>query len=68
MKVVVFETVEELYDDLAKLYIKSIKANPKITLGLATGSTVIPLYERLINDYKSNQTSYKTVKFFNLDE
>lgn len=68
MKIFVFETVDKLYDDLASLYINAVRNNPKITLGLATGSTVIPLYERLINDYKSNQTSYKTVKTFNLDE
>ena len=38
------------------------------TLGLATGSTPIRLYELMREDHKANGTSYKDIKSFNLDE
>lgn len=41
---------------------------PNSVLGLATGSTPIGLYTRMINDHKENGTSYKDIKSFNLDE
>ena len=68
MKVYIYETKEELFKDLAKKYVNEITKNPKINLGLATGSTPVPLYEELIKDHKENKTSYKEVKTFNLDE
>ena len=37
-------------------------------LGLATGSSPIGLYKRMIEDHKTNGTSYKDVCTFNLDE
>ena len=37
-------------------------------LGLATGSSPIGLYKRMIEDHKTNGTSYKDVYTFNLDE
>ncbi len=68
MKVTVFESKKELYQQAAKLIIDKVKAKPNIHLGLATGSTPVPLYQALINDHKMNQTSYKQVVSFNLDE
>lgn len=68
MKVFIYDTKEDLFKDLAKKYSEEIKKNPKINLGLATGSTPVPLYEELIKDHKENKTSYKDVKTFNLDE
>ncbi len=37
-------------------------------LGLATGSSPIGLYKRMIEDHKTSGTSYKDVYTFNLDE
>lgn len=68
MRVFVFEDKEELFDALSKEYVKEIKENPSIKLGLATGGTPVPLYEKLIEDHKLNGTSYKNVKTYNLDE
>ncbi len=42
--------------------------NPKAVLGLATGSSPVKLYEKMIEDHKNNGTSYKDVITFNLDE
>lgn len=68
MKVLIFDTKETLFESLSHYYINEIKANPNIHLGLATGGTPVPLYEKLIEDHKLNKTSYKNVKTFNLDE
>jgi glucosamine-6-phosphate deaminase len=68
MKINIFDSKKELYDAVALYFIDKVKSNPEIHLGLATGSTPVPLYERLIIDHKVNHTSYKKVKSFNLDE
>lgn len=68
MKVFIFENKELLYKELSNMIVKEVKNNPNINLGLATGSTVEPLYENLINDHKEFKTSYKNVHTFNLDE
>jgi len=68
MEVKVFENLKDLYDQVASYYIEKIKGNPKMILGLATGSTPIPLYERLIKAYKRKEISFKGITTFNLDE
>lgn len=45
-----------------------ILRNPKIVLGLATGSTPLGLYKLMIEDCKRGNVSYKDVKTINLDE
>ena len=42
--------------------------NEKPVLGLATGSSPVGLYKKMIADHNSNGTSYKNVLTFNLDE
>lgn len=68
MKVFVFENKEVLFERLSDYYANEIRKNPEIILGLATGGTPVPLYEKLILDHKVNKTSYKKVKTYNLDE
>ncbi len=45
-----------------------IKDNPSCTLGLATGSTPIGLYDCLVQDFEAGEISFKEVTTFNLDE
>lgn len=68
MEVYIFDKKEDLYNELSRRFIKEIKENPNINLGLSSGSTPIPLYEKLILDHKENKTSYKNVTAINLDE
>ncbi|MDO4198953.1 MAG: glucosamine-6-phosphate deaminase [Erysipelotrichaceae bacterium] len=66
MKVVKVDNATEAADkafEVMKEYIK-----PGKVLGLATGSTPLGLYERMVKDHKENGTSYKEIKTFNLDE
>lgn len=74
MKVISFETVSEVADYAAGEIIKAIKtfvpteAKPYLVLGLPTGSTPIPVYERLVQAYNNGDISFKNVKTFNMDE
>ena len=74
MKVRSFETVSEVADYAAGEIIKAIKtfvpteAKPYLVLGLPTGSTPIPVYERLVQAYNNGDISFKNVKTFNMDE
>lgn len=52
----------------AKEIINLVNNNPEAILGLATGSSPIGLYNELIKDYQENQTNYKNIKTYNLDE
>lgn len=45
-----------------------VKNNPYAVLGLATGTTPLGLYRRMIEDYKSHGTSYAHIRTVNLDE
>lgn len=68
MKVNTFKDLNHLYDELSSYYIKRINQTPNLTLGLATGSTPVPLYKRLIQGYKRHEVSFKNVTTYNLDE
>lgn len=68
MKVKVFDNSALLYDYLCEKVISKIKENPNITLGLPTGSTPIPLYERLIQAYIDHKVDFANVTSINLDE
>jgi glucosamine-6-phosphate deaminase len=68
MKIEIFENYDALSKAAANVLIEAVKKNPTITLGLATGSTPIKMYQNMIKDYHKNQTSYAQIKVFNLDE
>lgn len=64
--------IAKSYDEMSKKAFEIIKATVEgkknATLGLATGSTPIGLYEEMIADHKACGTSYAEVSTFNLDE
>jgi glucosamine-6-phosphate deaminase len=68
LKLISTSNYEELSQKAAEEIISGIKENPSLNLGLATGSTPTGLYKELIRDHKQNQTSYKEINTFNLDE
>ena len=59
---------EEMSQIAAQKVVEAVMKNPKVVLGLATGSTPEGLYKALIQEHKDKGTSYKYVKTFNLDE
>jgi glucosamine-6-phosphate deaminase len=68
MKVVILENPDAVAQYSLNIYQRQLINKPNSVLGLATGSTPITLYKRLIKAYQDNQISFKDVTTFNLDE
>ena len=67
MKVIVVKDYEQMSDKAFEIMKSVVTSKPDAVLGLATGTTPIGLYKRMIADCK-NGTSYKNIKTVNLDE
>ena len=67
MKVIIVKNYEEMSDKAFEVMKAVVVNKPNAVLGLATGTTPIGLYKRMIEDCK-NGTSYKNIKTVNLDE
>ncbi|MGD9605073.1 MAG: glucosamine-6-phosphate deaminase [Bacilli bacterium] len=68
MHIIKVKNYEELSKEAAKIVANLVQKKPDATLGLATGSTPIGLYQNLIAMYNDNEISFKQVKTYNLDE
>ena len=58
----------EIDKEVSSKIINLVKNNSQCILGLATGTTPIGIYEKLIEEYKEGNVSFKDVITFNLDE
>ena len=65
---IVVEDYQELSEQAAAIVEQRIKAKPDLVLGLATGSTPVGLYKRLVADYQAGAIDLSQVTTFNLDE
>lgn len=68
MEIVICKTKEEASRKAAAMITAAVKANPKIVLGLATGSTPVGMYQEMIKAVKAKEVSYSQVRTWNLDE
>ena len=68
MKVTVCKNYDEISAEAAKIIADQISENPECTLGLATGSTPVGTYKKLIEMYENGELDFSKVKSFNLDE
>ena len=68
MEIVICKTKEEASKLAADMITAAVKKNPKTILGLATGSTPVPMYTEMAKAVKEKKVSYKFVKSWNLDE
>lgn len=68
MKIVILQDADAVATYGADFFIKNINKKPNAVLGLATGSTPLALYKKLISACESGQVSFKSVSTFNLDE
>lgn len=68
MKVLVFDTYNEMSRAAAEIMADTIKANPECVLGLATGSTPVGMYNCLVEKYNSGEIDFSSIKTVNLDE
>lgn len=68
MKIILAKDYEELSEKAAEIMLAVIRTTPNAVLGLATGTTPLGLYARLIEDHKANGTDYRHIRTVNLDE
>lgn len=68
MKIIITKNYGELSDKAAEVVLGVVKQNPRAVLGLATGTTPLGLYAKMITDHRENGTDYSKVRTVNLDE
>ncbi len=68
MKYIVVNTYDELSNKAADLIAAQILVKPHCVLGLATGSSPVGTYKRLIEDNRAGKIDFSTVTSVNLDE
>ena len=68
IKIYFSKTKEEAGELAAKSIAAVIKSKPGAVLGLATGSSPIPMYNSLVKMYEAGNLSFAGVKSVNLDE
>ncbi len=68
MRVIVCENYEEMSVKAARIVAGQINVKPNCVLGLATGSTPVGMYKKLIEMNKNGEIDFSEVCTFNLDE
>ena len=68
MKIIITKDYEELSAKAAEILLGAVKQNPQAVLGLATGTTPLGLYAKMIADHRENGTDYSQIRTVNLDE
>ncbi|HDQ05550.1 MAG TPA: glucosamine-6-phosphate deaminase [Candidatus Bathyarchaeota archaeon] len=68
MKTVIAKNYVKLGERAAEIVAEQVNQKPDSVLGLATGTTVIGMYNKLVEMHKKGQVDFSQVKTFNLDE
>jgi glucosamine-6-phosphate deaminase len=68
MKTIIVKNYDKLSERAAEIVVKQIHQKPDSVLGLATGTTVIGMYNKLVEMYSREEVDFSQVKTFNLDE
>ena len=68
MRINHFPTTVAAAHAVADRIVERLKAKPNLVLGLATGITMEPVYERLVALYRAGEVSFAGASSFNLDE
>src|SRR3979490_2007641 len=59
---------EELGREAARVVANAVRRNPALRLGLATGSTMLAMYQELVQLHQRENLDFSKVVTFNLDE
>lgn len=68
MKIIIVRDYKAMSDMAAEIIANKIKEKKAPILGLATGSTPIGTYEKLVEKYQNKEISFENVISYNLDE
>ncbi len=67
-KLYICKDEKEIGERTSKMVIEQIVNKPNAVLGLATGSSPVPLYKELVKACKEKKVSFANIVSFNLDE
>lgn len=68
MEVIILKDSDDVANGAAQRIAELLAKKPNAVLGLATGSTPIALYQRLIAMFRAGEVSFRDAVTFNLDE
>lgn len=68
MNILKLQSDEDFVQTGANLIVSLLQSNPKAVLGLATGSSPVGVYAKLVEMYRKNLVSFSKATTFNLDE
>ncbi len=68
VEIIIFRDSVDVATTGAELVAELVRVKPDAVLGLATGSTPLSLYRKLVEQYRSGTLSFAHVCSFNLDE
>lgn len=68
MDVIIRPNYDEVCREAARMIIAEWRKKPDLVVGLATGSTSLGVYARLIQAYQDKEIDFAAVRSFNLDE
>ncbi len=68
MEVVIVKNADDVAVHAARRIGELLTKKPDVVFGLATGSTPIALYQRLVADHQRGELTFKRTTTFNLDE
>ena len=64
----IFANPKAIAEHVSALLAQKIRSNPAAVLGLATGSTMEPIYARFVQEVQQGNLDVSKIKTFNLDE
>ncbi|MGL4616793.1 MAG: glucosamine-6-phosphate deaminase [Mycoplasmoidaceae bacterium] len=68
VKLIICKNENEIAELASQIIVDTVKKNKKSNLGLATGSSPLDTYKKIIEKYNNGEISLKNVRTFNLDE
>ncbi|POF27959.1 glucosamine-6-phosphate deaminase [Roseibium marinum] len=68
MKVLIYDDAERAVVSAADQLVAVLETKPDAVFGLATGGTMLPLYQRLVELHRDGRASFGKASTFNLDE
>jgi len=68
VEVIILSSPEKVYKEVSQRIIAAINKKPDTVLGLATGQTMLGVYQEIIAAYNKGDVDFSSVVTFNLDE
>ncbi|MBY0013540.1 glucosamine-6-phosphate deaminase [Paenibacillus typhae] len=68
MNILTFKSQEDFAETGANLIVSLLQSNPRAVLGLATGSSPVTVYARLVEMHRKGLVSFAKASSYNLDE